>query len=148
MGATIFYDNYGSKAKTSPFEFSRKETDAITWVTLFHLGKFWDSKKFKKVADMVSHEDFTLLCSVAYFDSSMRSKGDKFAGRMEYLMEIREKVSTIEDATPMPKGFGNRVSEVLNIAAGPALGDAIQRIREMVISGSAKSYEEALNRMR
>jgi hypothetical protein len=78
----------------------------------------------------------------------MRSKGDKFAGRMEYLTEIREKVSTIEDATPMPKGFGNTVSEALNIAAGPALGDAIQRIRQMVISGNAKSYEEALDRMR
>ena len=148
VGATIFYDNYGSKAKTSPFEFSRKETDAITWVTLFHLGKFWDSKKFKKVSEMVVHEDFALLCSVAYFDSSMRSKGDKFAERMEYLTEIKDKVTIIEANTPMPKGFGKTVSEELNIPAGPALGDAIQRIRQMVISGNAKSYEEALNRMR
>ena len=78
----------------------------------------------------------------------MRSKGDKFAERMEYLTEIKDKVTIIEANTPMPKGFGKTVSEELNIPAGPALGDAIQRIRQMVISGNAKSYEEALNRMR
>ena len=95
VGATIFYENYGSKAEHSILEFSRKESDAITWVTLFHLGKFWDSKKFKKVAAMVTDPNFDLLCSVAYFDSSMRIKGERFAERMEYLGKSKRKLNLL-----------------------------------------------------
>ena len=148
VGANIFYDNYGSKAPTSPFEFSRDETTAINWVTLFHLGKFWDSKKFKKIAEMVTNSNFDLLCSVAYFDSSMRIKGEKFGERMEYLKQLEDKVTSRIDELPKPKGFGMIVSEALKIAPGPKLGEKVEEIRQMVISGRAKDWDAALNLIR
>mgnify|MGYP006145224985 FL=1 len=129
-------------------EFSRKESDAITWVTLFHLGKFWDSKKFKKVAAMVTDPNFDLLCSVAYFDSSMRIKGERFAERMEYLGEIKEKVESIKAASPRPQGFGLRVSKTLGIPPGPKLGEKVEEIHQMVLSGKAKSWDDALKLIR
>ncbi len=148
VGATLFKDNYGSKAAHSILEFSRKESEAITWVTLFHLGKFWDSKKFKKVAAMVTDPDFDLLCSVAYFDSSMRIKGEWFDERMEYLREIQEKVESRTAESPMPQGFGMVVSETLEIPPGPELGAKVEEIRQIVLSGHAKGWNEALKLIR
>jgi len=148
VGATLFKDNYGSKAVHSMLEFSRKESEAITWVTLFHLGKFWDSKKFKKVAAMVTDPNFDLLCSVAYFDSSMRIKGEWFAERMEYLSEIQKKVESRIVESPMPKGFGMKVSETLEIPPGPELGVKVEEIRQIVLRGHAKGWNEALQLMR
>lgn len=148
VGATIFYDNYGSKAEHSFLEFSKKESQAITWVTLFHLGKFWDSKKFKKVAAMVTDENFDLLCSVAYFDSSMRVKGERFGERMAYLDEIKEKIEAIAEQNPRPQGFGMLVSKSLGIPPGPELGEKVEEIHQMVLSGKANSWNDALKLIR
>jgi tRNA nucleotidyltransferase/poly(A) polymerase len=148
VGASIFSENYGSGSPSPPYEFSRKETEAITWTTLFHLGKFWDSKKFAKVQKMVMSSFFNLLCSVAYFDTSMRVKGERFEERMEYLAEIREKVALRMAQNPMPKGFGNIVSQTLDIPPSPELGRVLAEMQEKVLSGQFSDYESALKSYR
>ena len=147
-GASIFRENYGSGSPSSLYEFSRKESEAITWTTLFHLGKFWDSKKFGKVQKMVASPFFDLLCSVAYFDTSMRVKGERFEDRMEYLADIREKVALRMAKNPMPKGFGNIVSQTLGISPSPELGRVLAEMQEKVLSGQFSDYESALKSYR
>ena len=148
VGASMFSENYGSGSPSPRYEFSRKETEAITWTTLFHLGKFWDSKKFAKVQKMVMSPFFDLLCSVAYFDTSMRVKGERFGERMEYLADIREKVANRMAQNPMPKGFGTVVSESLDITPGPELGRVLAEMQEKVLSGKFPDYESALKSYR
>ena len=148
VGASIFRENYGSGKTASPYEFSRKESEAITWTTLFHLGKFWDTKKFAKVQKMVMSPYFDLLCSVAYFDTSMRIKGERFGERMEYLLDTKEKVATRMAKNPMPKGFGTIVSEYLEIPPGPQLGEVLMEIQEKVLSGKYSDHIAALESYR
>ena len=148
VGASIFSENYGSGSPSSLYEFSRKESEAITWTTLFHLGKFWDSKKFGKVQKMVRSPFFDLLCSVAYFDTSMRVKGERFEDRMEYLADIREKVALRMAKNPMPKGFGNIVSQTLGISPSPELGRVLAEMQEKVLSGQFSDYESVLKSYR
>jgi tRNA nucleotidyltransferase/poly(A) polymerase len=148
VGASIFSENYGSGSPSPPYEFSRKESEAITWTTLFHLGKFWDSKKFAKVRKMVLSPFFDLLCSVAYFDTSMRVKGERFEERMEYLGEMRDKVAHRMAQNPMPKGFGTVVSEVLDIQPGPELGRVLMEMQEKVLAGKFSDYDTALDSYR
>ena len=87
---------------------------------------------------------FDLLCSVAYFDTSMRVKGERFDERMEYLAEIREKVAHRIAQNPMPKGFGTIVSETLDIPPSPELGRVLAEMQEKVLSGQFSDYESAL----
>ena len=144
LGATIFYDNYGSKVKSSPFRFSNKETAAITYTTKSHMAMFWDAKKFGKVSKLVSDPHFELLTAVAYFDANHRPKGKFWDDRMEFLGNIREEVEQRELAEPYPKGFGKKVADGLGLQ-GPEIGEAVNRIKELVLSGKFPTYQSALD---
>jgi hypothetical protein len=78
----------------------------------------------------------------------MRIKGEWFAERMEYLSEIQKKVESRIVESPMPKGFGMKVSETLEIPPGPELGVKVEEIRQIVLRGHAKGWNEALQLMR
>jgi len=97
---------------------------------------------------MVTDENFDLLCSVAYFDSSMRVKGERFGERMAYLDEIKEKIEAIAEQNPRPQGFGMLVSKSLGIPPGPELGEKVEEIHQMVLSGKANSWNDALKLIR
>jgi hypothetical protein len=97
---------------------------------------------------MVLSPFFDLLCSVAYFDTSMRVKGERFEERMEYLGEMRDKVAHRMAQNPMPKGFGTVVSEVLDIQPGPELGRVLMEMQEKVLAGKFSDYDTALDSYR
>lgn len=143
LGSTIFYDNYGSKAKDSPIHFSKNETMAITYTTKSHMAMFWDAKKFGKVTKLVADDNFELLTAVAYFDANHRPKGKYWDDRMEFLKGIRNEVEARAKAEPYPKGFGKMIADGLNLQ-GPEIGEAVNRIKDLVLSGKMPSYEAAL----
>ena len=49
---------------------------------------------------------------------------------------------------PMPKGFGNIVSQTLDIPPSPELGRVLAEMQEKVLSGQFSDYESALKSYR
>ena len=144
QGAQLVLDNYNNT--NGPFEFSKKELQAIAWTTDNHLGKFWDMKKPMKVSAMRNDERFPLLVEVVTGDTmGIRRGGDEqLAARIEQINEITDKVNEQKAKTGnRPPGFAPKVIKELGVQ-GKGISEALNEIEDMVSTGQASSYDEAL----
>jgi tRNA nucleotidyltransferase/poly(A) polymerase len=145
QGAQLVLDKYNNTV--GPFEFSKKELQAIAWTTDNHLGKFWDMTKPMKVSTMRNDERFPLLVEVVTGDiMGIRRGGDEqLAVRIEEIDTITNKINEQKAKTgDRPPGFAVRVFDELNIPAGKERGQVMAKIEELVATGQATDYEDAL----
>ena len=151
QGAQLVLDNYNNEV--GPFEFSKKELQAIAWTTDNHLQKFWDSKKPMKVSAMRNHEKFPLLVQVVTGDiMGIRRGGDEeLQRRLKEINEITNKVNEQRAKVGnRPKWLAQRLMQELMLE-GKQIGDTLKRIEEMVSTGkhwsnqhqAVNSYEQA-----
>jgi len=144
QGAQLVLDNYNNQ--NGPFEFSKKELQAIAWTTDHHLGKFWEMKKPMKVSAMRNNENFPLLVQVIRGDTMGIRRGghDELKRRLIEIDEITEKVNAQKAKTGnRPPGFAKLVIQQLNVQ-GKQISEALTEIEEMVSTGKVQSYDEAL----
>ena len=144
QGAQLVLDNYNNQ--DGPFEFSKKELQAIAWTTDHHLGKFWEMKKPMKVSAMRNNENFPLLVEVITGDTmGIRRGGDEqLRKRLVEIDEITNKVNEQKAKTGnRPPGFAKQVIQTLNVQ-GKQISEALTEIEEMVSTGQVQSYDEAL----
>ena len=144
QGAELVLENYNNQ--DGPFEFSKKELQAIAWTTDHHLGKFWEMKKPMKVSAMRNNENFPLLVEVITGDTmGIRRGGDEqLRKRLVEIDEITNKVNEQKAKTGnRPPGFAKQVIQTLNVQ-GKQISEALSEIEEMVSTGQVQSYDEAL----
>jgi len=144
QGAKLVLDNYNNEK--GPFEFSKKELQAIAWATDHHLGKFWEMKKPMKVSTMRNNENFPLLVEVVTGDTMGIRRGgdDELQNRLKEINEITNKVNEQKAKTGnRPKDFARKVIQQLNVQ-GKEISIALAEIEEMVSTGQVESYDEAL----
>ena len=144
QGAQLVLENYNNQ--NGPFEFSKRELQAIAWTTDHHLGKFWEMKKPMKVSAMRNNEHFPLLVQVIKGDMMGIRRGghDELKRRLIEIDEITDKVNAQKAKTGnRPPGFAKLVIQQLNVQ-GKQISEALSEIEEMVSTGQAQSYDEAL----
>ena len=144
QGAQLVLDKYNNEV--GPFEFSKKELQAIAWVADHHLGKFWEMKKPMKVSAMRENEAFPLLVQVITGDMMgiRRGGADQLQIRVKEINEITDKVNAQRAKTGnRPPGFAKLVIQQLNVQ-GKQISEALSEIEEMVSTGQVSSYDEAL----
>jgi len=144
QGAQLVLENYNNQ--NGPFEFSKKELQAIAWTTDHHLGKFWEMKKPMKVSAMRNNENFPLLVQVIKGDMMGIRRGghDELKRRLIEIDEITDKVNAQKAKTGnRPPGFAKLVIQQLNVQ-GKQISEALSEIEEMVSTGQVQSYDEAL----
>jgi len=144
QGAQLVLDNYNNQ--DGPFEFSKKELQAIAWTTDHHLGKFWEMKKPMKVSAMRNNENFPLLVQVITGDIMENRRGgdEQLKNRLIEIDEITNKVNEQKAKTGnRPPGFAKQVIQTLNVQ-GKQISEALTEIEEMVSTGQVSSYDEAL----
>lgn len=144
QGAQLVLENYNNS--NGPFEFSKRELQAIAWTTDHHLGKFWEMKKPMKVSTMRNDDSFPLLVEVIKGDMMGIRRGgeDQLQVRLKEINEITDKVEAQKaKAGNRPKGFAQQVIQQLNVQ-GKEISEVLAEIEEMVATGRVKSYEEAL----
>ena len=143
VGSQIVLDNYNYQK--GPIQFNKKELTAIAWVTKNHLAPFWNMTNKLKVAKLANNPNFSLLVEVAKADA-MGLNDDLFQSRLDYFEEItREVKSRKSKVGNRPKDFALRVFEELNIPPSIERKNVMVKIEELISSGTASSYEEALN---
>jgi len=143
-GAQLILDNYNNEV--GPFEFSKKELNALAWTTEHHLGKFWDMKKPMKVSQMGNSEHFPLLLQVVKGDMmGLPNSEDLFLDRVAFIQDKTEEINERKAKSGnKPPGFSLRVFDELNIPAGKERGLIMAKIDELVATGQATDYEDAL----
>ncbi len=144
QGAQLVLENYNNQ--DGPFEFSKKELQAIAWTTDHHLGKFWEMKKPMKVSAMRNNESFPLLVQVITGDTMGIRRGgqDQLQARLKEINEITDKVNAQKAKTGnRPKDFARKVIQQLNVQ-GKEISETLTEIEEMVSTGQVASYDEAL----
>ena len=144
QGSQLILENYNNES--GPFEFSKKELQAIAWVAEHHLGKFWETKKPMKVSAMRNNENFPLLVQVIGGDTMgiRRGGNDQLQARLKEINEITDKVNAQKAKTGnRPKDFARKVIQQLNVQ-GKDISIALDEIEEMVSTGQVASYDEAL----
>ena len=144
QGGKLVLENYNNQ--NGPFEFSKKELQAIAWTTDNHLGRFWEMKKPMKVAAMRNNENYPLLVEVVTGDTmGIRRGGDEeLQRRLKEINEITDKVNEQKAKTGnRPKDFARRVIQELNVK-NQEISIALNQIEEMVSTGQVSSYDEAL----
>tara|TARA_R100000657_G_C4677860_1_gene124611 strand:+ start:1 stop:1020 length:1020 start_codon:yes stop_codon:yes gene_type:complete len=144
QGSQLVLENYNNQ--DGPFEFSKKELQAIAWVADHHLGKFWEMKKPMKVSAMRENEAFPLLVQVIKGDMMGIRRGgdDQLQIRLKEINEITDKVNAQRAKTGnRPKDFARKVIQQLNVQ-GKEISEALTEIEEMVSTGQVASYDEAL----
>lgn len=140
----MILENYNNES--GPFEFSKKELQAIAWVAEHHLGKFWEAKKPMKVSAMRNNENFPLLVQVIGGDTMgiRRGGNDQLQARLKEINEITDKVNAQKAKTGnRPKDFARKVIQQLNVQ-GKDISIALDEIEEMVSTGQVASYDDAL----
>jgi len=145
QGAALVLENYNNS--NGPFEFSKRELQALAWATEHHLGKFWETKKPLKVASMRNHEQYPLLVEVVTGDTMGIRRGgeEQLQARLKEIDLITEKFNEQKKKVGnRPPDFALRVFTELNIPKGRERGKVLADIEEMVSTGRVKSYEEAL----
>ena len=144
QGGKLVLENYNNQ--NGPFEFSKKELQAIAWTTDNHLGRFWEMKKPMKVAAMRNNENYPLLVEVVTGDTmGIRRGGDEeLQMRLKEINEITDKVNEQKAKTGnRPKDFARKVIQQLNVK-NQEISIALNQIEEMVSTGQVSSYDEAL----
>ena len=144
QGSQLILENYNNES--GPFEFSKKELQAIAWVADHHLGKFWDMKKPMKVSAMRNNENWPLLVQVITGDIMENRRGgdEQLKQRLIEIDEITDKVNAQKAKTGnRPPGFAQLVIQQLNVQ-GKQISEALSEIEEIVSTGQAQSYDEAL----
>ena len=144
QGGQLVLENYNNQ--NGPFEFSKKELQAIAWTTDNHLGRFWEMKKPMKVAAMRNNENYPLLVEVVTGDTmGIRRGGDEeLQRRLKEINEITDKVNEQKAKTGnRPKDFARKVIQELNVK-NQEISIALTEIEEMVSTGQVSSYDEAL----
>lgn len=144
QGSQLILENYNNES--GPFEFSKKELQAIAWVAEHHLGKFWEAKKPMKVSAMRNNENFPLLVQVIGGDTMgiRRGGNDQLQARLKEINEITDKVNAQKAKTGnRPKDFARKVIQQLNVK-GKDISIALDEIEEMVSTGQVASYDDAL----
>ena len=125
-------ENYNNQ--NGPFEFSKKELQAIAWTTDHHLGKFWEMKKPMKVSAMRNNENFPLLVEVITGDTmGIRRGGDEqLRKRLVEIDEITNKVNEQKAKTGnRPKDFARKLIQQLGIQ-GKEISEALNEIEEVM----------------
>ena len=131
--------------RVKPFQFSNKELYALAWTTEKHLQQFWEMMRPTKVAEMANNEYYPLLLQVVYADS-MGGHDKHFVERIDYIESIKNQVNERNArAGQRPKDFAMRVFNELNIPAGKPRGQVMKDIDELIATGQAQSYEDALD---
>ena len=134
--------------KVGPFEFSKKELQALAWTTEHHLNKFWDMKKPLKVAEMANNPHYSLLLEVVGGDS-MGGHDEKLAKRLQIIQDTKNEVNTRQSLVgARPEGFALRVFEELDVPAGRERGEVMAEIERKVSAGEASDYEDALEQLK
>ena len=144
QGGKLVLENYNNQ--NGPFEFSKKELQAIAWTTDNHLGRFWEMKKPMKVAAMRNNENYPLLVEVVTGDTmGIRRGGDEeLQMRLKEINEITDKVNEQKAKTGnRPKDFARKVIQQLNVK-NQEISIALAEIEELVSTGQVSSYDEAL----
>jgi len=144
QGGQLILEKYNNEI--GPFEFSKKELQAIAWVADNHLGKFWEMKKPMKVSAMRSNDGFPLLVEVIQGDMMGIRRGgkDQLQVRLKEINEITDKVNAQRAKTGnRPKDFARKVIQELNVK-NQEISIALNEIEEMVSTGQVQSYDEAL----
>jgi tRNA nucleotidyltransferase/poly(A) polymerase len=144
QGGQLVLENYNNQ--NGPFEFSKKELQAIAWTTDNHLGRFWEMKKPMKVAAMRNNENYPLLVEVVTGDTmGIRRGGDEeLQRRLKEINEITDKVNEQKAKTGnRPKDFARKVIQELNVK-NQEISIALNQIEELVSTGQVSSYDEAL----
>jgi hypothetical protein len=116
----------------------------MAWVTKNHLSPFWNMTKKSKVAKLANDVNFPLLVEVAKADS-MDLNSELFQSRLDYFEEVKEEIQSIKSkAGSKPKDFAMRVFKELNIPPSIERNNIMIQIDEMISSGEAHSYNNAL----
>ena len=145
-GRDLILNQYNNNA--GPFEFSKKELQALAWTTEHHLNKFWDMKKPTKVAEMANSPHYPLLLEVIYGDS-MGGHDEKLAKRLQFIEETKNEVNARKALVgARPEGFALRVFEELDIPKGRERGIVMAEIERLVSTGEASDYEQALEQLK
>ena len=100
-----------------------------------------------KVSAMRNDERFPLLVEVVTGDTmGIRRGGDEqLAVRIQEIDAITDKINEQKAKTGnRPPGFAVRVFDELNIPAGKERGQVMAKIEELVATGQATDYEDAL----
>tara|TARA_R110000824_G_scaffold31661_2_gene102737 strand:+ start:263 stop:1729 length:1467 start_codon:yes stop_codon:yes gene_type:complete len=143
IGEKIILENYNYQ--NSPFQFTKKELNAMAWVTKNHLSPFWNMTKKSKVAKLANDVNFSLLVEVAKADS-MDLNSELFQSRLEYFDEVKEEIQSRKSkAGSKPKDFAMRVFKELNIPPSIERNNIMLQIDEMISSGEAHSHDNALD---
>lgn len=144
QGAKLVLENYNNTK--GPFEFSKKELQAIAWTTDNHLGKFWEMKKPLKVANLRNDENYPLLVEVVTGDTmGIRRGGDEqLDARLKEIDKITQEVNKKKEKVGnRPPDFAPRMIKELGLQ-GKQISETLNRIEEMVSSGQVSTYDEAL----
>jgi len=140
VGRDLILERY----KLKPFQFSTKELTALAWTTEKHLQQFWEMMKPTKLAEMANNEYYSLLLQVVYADS-MGYHDEQMAERIDYIESIKTQVNERNaNAGQRPKDFAMRVFTELNIPVGKARGQVMNEIEDLISSGQALTYDDAL----
>tara|TARA_B100000287_G_C20674922_1_gene794879 strand:- start:11205 stop:12971 length:1767 start_codon:yes stop_codon:yes gene_type:complete len=141
VGSELILERY----KVKPFQFSNQELKALAWTTEKHLQQFWEMKKPSKVAEMANNPYYPLLLEVIFADS-MGMHDDELDARLEYIEKVKNEVNARKEKVGQrPKGFAMKVFTELNIPAGKGRGEVMKKIDELIATGKAQNYDEALD---
>ena len=140
VGRDLILERY----KVKPFQFSTDELTALAWTTEKHLQQFWEMMKPIKLAEMANNKNYTLLLQVVFSDS-MGYHDEQMADRIDYIESVKDQVNERNSKVGQrPKDFAMRVFTELNIPAGKGRGQVMKTIDDLIATGQAQSYEEAL----
>jgi len=144
QGSKLVLENYNNT--NGPFEFSKKELQAIAWTTDNHLGRFWEMKKPIKVANLRNNENYPLLVEVVTGDTmGIRRGGDEqLDARLKEIDKITQEVNKKKEKVGnRPPDFAPRMIKELGLQ-GKQISDTLNKIEEMISTGVVNSYDEAL----
>lgn len=132
-------------------KFSKKATEKICWlVEQHHIFDKWDSMRLVKKLEYMDHPHFEDLVELHRADlkgcipmkEGIRQQDDenvlriendlKYARQEKILPSMREELLS-----------GQEITEILNIEAGPQIGEIKNKIREAQLEGKVKTREEA-----
>ena len=117
---------------------SNAERNALIMAVGNHM-KFHDILKMSasKIAKLVSDDNWSILVAVGRADEFARGETFMHAGKFEEIVnkavEIKNKYGEKYLNKTLKIVDGNRVKELLNIKAGPKVGDIIRRVTEYIM---------------
>lgn len=144
-GAKLFKKVYADRLK-----FSSHDAEMIEWAIRNHLSYHRLPKmRASKVAKIYTHPAFDLLAKVAICDGMMGTSAERGVRRRiprinSRIEEVMARFEPTAGEIKPPKGYGGRIMAKFGIGPGPEVGAYIAQAFEMVASGEAAGWDEAL----